>query len=247
MTYQVVHTSAYRYGKPVSLCHNLVHLRPRDDAAQTCTHWKLEITPEPKLLTEQLDYFGNRAAYFTVEEAHDRLTVQASSQVEVSLITPPDAAASPPWERTREFLQGDRSPRGLDARQFVFDSPYIKAAPELVRYAAPSFTPGRPLLEAALDLMHRIYADFVYDPRPRPLPRRCAMYSNSGAASARTSPTWKSVACARLAWPPATSAAICARSRRPASRAWWAWMLHTPGCQSIVRTLAGSDSIRPTT
>jgi transglutaminase-like putative cysteine protease len=164
MTYRVVHTSAYRYSKPVSLCHNLVHLRPRDDAPQTCTHWELEISPQPKLITEQLDCFGNHATYFTVEEPHDRLTVRASSQMEVSPTAPPDGAASLPWERSREFLQADRSPRGLEACQFVFDSPYVKAAAELVRYAAPSFTAGRPLLEAALDLTHRIYADFLYDP-----------------------------------------------------------------------------------
>jgi transglutaminase-like putative cysteine protease len=116
------------------------------------------------LITEQLDCFGNHATYFTVEEPHDRLTVRASSRMEVLPTTPPDGAASLPWERAREFLQGDRSPRGLEACQFVFDSPYVMAAAELVRYAAPSFTPGRPLLEAALDLMHRIYADFLYDP-----------------------------------------------------------------------------------
>ncbi len=116
------------------------------------------------MITEQLDCFGNHATYFTVEEPHDQLTVRASSQIEVLPTTPPDGATSLPWERACEFLQGDRSPRGLEAYQFVFDSPYVKAAPELVRYAAPFFTPGRPLLEAALDLMHRIYADFSYDP-----------------------------------------------------------------------------------
>ncbi len=37
-------------------------------------------------------------------------------------------------------------------------------------------------------------------PRPRPLPRRCATCSNSGAASVRTSPTWKSAAWACSTW-----------------------------------------------
>ena len=32
MNYRVTHTTTYRYGKVVSLCHNLVHLTPR-----TCT------------------------------------------------------------------------------------------------------------------------------------------------------------------------------------------------------------------
>jgi transglutaminase-like putative cysteine protease len=33
---------------------------------------------------------------------------------------------------------------------------------ELKRYAAPSAAPGRPVAEVALELMHRIYADFEY-------------------------------------------------------------------------------------
>jgi len=32
-------------------------------------------------------------------------------------------------------------------------------------YAAPSFAAGRPIAEAALDLCHRIYTEFRYDPR----------------------------------------------------------------------------------
>ena len=28
MIYRVTHTTTYRYSKPVSLCHNLVHLTP---------------------------------------------------------------------------------------------------------------------------------------------------------------------------------------------------------------------------
>jgi transglutaminase-like putative cysteine protease len=35
--------------------------------------------------------------------------------------------------------------------------------PELIAFAAPSFTPGRPVLECAWDLTNRIYTDFRYD------------------------------------------------------------------------------------
>ncbi len=164
MTYRVIHTTGYHYNKLVSLCHNLVHLRPRNDANQTCTQYELEITPAPKLFREELDFFGNHATYFTVEEPHDKLTVRAVSLVDVSPSPPADTTSSRSWESVRETLKQERSPQSLEACQFVFDSPYIKASPELVRYASPSFTPGRPLLEAALDLTHRIHADFRYDP-----------------------------------------------------------------------------------
>jgi transglutaminase-like putative cysteine protease len=164
MNYRVTHTTTYVYNKLVSLCHNLVHLVPRQGCGQTCSHSGLMVTPAPALLRDHLDYFGNRMTYFTVEEPHDRLTVRATSVVEVTPAAPPVAARTPPWESVRQLLEQDRSLEPLDAYQFVFDSPYVKASPELAGYAAPSFPAGRPILEAALDLMHRIHQDFRYDP-----------------------------------------------------------------------------------
>jgi transglutaminase-like putative cysteine protease len=64
----------------------------------------------------------------------------------------------------REALCVDRSAEGLEACQFAFDSSSIKVNAELASYAVPSFAPGRPLLEAALDLTGRIHRDFRYDP-----------------------------------------------------------------------------------
>jgi transglutaminase-like putative cysteine protease len=164
MTYRVTHTTTYRYGKVVSLCHNLVHLTPRTCARQTCLFSQLQMTPSPKLFVEQADFFGNRATYFMVEEPHEQLTLKAVSDTEVVPFAAPDPAVTPPWESVRAFLEQDRSPQGLEACQFVYDSPYVKASPELAGYAAPSFPAGRPVLEAARDLTRRIHQDFHYDP-----------------------------------------------------------------------------------
>jgi transglutaminase-like putative cysteine protease len=165
MTYRVTHVTTYRYGKVVSLCHNLVHLTPRTYARQTCLLSQLQVTPSPKLFVEQVDFFGNRATYFMVEEPHEQLTLKAVSETEVVPFAAPDPAETPPWESVRAFLEQDRSPQGLEACQFVYDSPYVKANPQLADYAAPSFTAGRPVLEAARDLTRRIHQDFRYDPK----------------------------------------------------------------------------------
>jgi transglutaminase-like putative cysteine protease len=165
MIYRVTHTTTYRYGKVVSLCHNLVHLTPRTDARQTCLFSRLQITPTPALFVEQADFFGNRATYFMVEEPHEQLTLKAESETEVVPLAAPDAAVTPPWESVRAFLEQDRSPQGLEACQFVYDSPYVKASPELAGYALASFPAGRPVLEAARDLTRRIHQDFRYDPK----------------------------------------------------------------------------------
>ena len=86
------------------------------------------------------------------------------SLVEIRPSTPPRPNATPPWETVRDGLPLDTSSTGLDAFQFVFDSPCIRSSPELAAYCALSFRPGRPILEDALDLTHRIYHEFKYQP-----------------------------------------------------------------------------------
>src|SRR6185437_3536982 len=51
----------------------------------------------------------------------------------------------------------------LDARQFMFESPYVTVGPELRDYAQPSFSRGRPLLDCVTDLTNRIYKEFKFD------------------------------------------------------------------------------------
>ena len=165
MNYRVTHKTTYRYGKVVSLCHDLVHLTPRTCARQTCFFSQLQMTPSPKLVVEQADFFGNRVTYFMVEEPHEHLTLEAVSETEVAPFAGPDPNVTPPWESVRASLEEDRSPQGLEASQFVYDSPYVKASAELADYATPSFPAGRPVLDAARDLTRRIHQDFRYDPK----------------------------------------------------------------------------------
>jgi transglutaminase-like putative cysteine protease len=47
---------------------------------------------------------------------------------------------------------------------FALPSPAIPVQREALDYALLSFTPGRPVLEAARELMARIYTEFDYDP-----------------------------------------------------------------------------------
>ena len=78
--------------------------------------------------------------------------------------------------------------------------------------------PGRPLLDAVHDLNRRIHREFTYDPRAPPSRRRSPRCWRSATASARTSPTWRSPACARSACRRATSAATSRPCRRPAAQ-----------------------------
>jgi transglutaminase-like putative cysteine protease len=162
MDYKISHTTVYSYSAAVPICHNEVHLTPRDSQRQSCLSTRLVVKPWPTNIESTLDYFGNIANFFTVQEAHQKLTVTSVSKVRMTEPAPPPAS-SPPWETVRDCLAVDRSRPILDAYQFVFESPHVQLSDELAAYGAVSFTPGRPWLEGLLDLTGRIYGDFKYD------------------------------------------------------------------------------------
>ena len=163
MTYRIVHKTIYKYKVPVSVGNHIAYLTPRTLAHHTCTSHELSVTPAPSGLSERLDFFGNPVTFFSIREPHDELHIEARSRVVID----DDPAAwpehSPPWEEVARSLPADSSPEGLDAYQFVFESPRIRPGAEFKEYAAPSFPPARPLAEALLDLTGRIHKDFRFD------------------------------------------------------------------------------------
>ena len=162
--YRVTHVTEYRYTASVPQCQNEARLLPRTTPRQECEHAQLRIEPSPAVYRDREDFFGNRVSYFAVQEAHASLAVTAQSEVLLVPATLPYFRASPAWEEVRRAVAQDVSRAGVEARQFLFDSPLVRSNTELAAYAAPSFTPDRPLLEAVADLVQRIYQEFTYEP-----------------------------------------------------------------------------------
>ena len=164
MIYEVSHRTVYRYSQPVSISHHLLHLTPRDGGWQACRDTAVEITPAPTVRAPGIDYFGNPTTFVTIQQNHVELVLHALSSIEVSDRPIPEAADTPTWETVRTQVLDDRSPEAREALEFTFASPYVPIAHELRAYAAASFPPGRPVLEGARELTHRIFTDFTYEP-----------------------------------------------------------------------------------
>jgi transglutaminase-like putative cysteine protease len=163
MRYRVVHHTRYAYSQPVALAHNEARLQPRATAAQSCAASAVTVDPPPSQRAERDDAFGNRVLYFAVQEPHEHLEVTAISEVEVRPAALP--SDSPAWDSALQLFAASRTPETRLARQFRLDSPGAAVSPDVRAYAAPSFAPGRPLLEAAADLSRRIHHDFRFDPQ----------------------------------------------------------------------------------
>ncbi len=165
--YRVRHQTLYSYEAPVLHAHHLAHLRPRRFEYQVARRTLLEITPSPRDQHRQEDYFGNECDVLEVLSPHECFELVATSDVEVqerpALARLSEAEfKKKSWTESAEVLALE--PRLLFAREYCFDSPLVRVHPMLREYAAPSFAPGRPLVEALLELNDRVHSDFSYEP-----------------------------------------------------------------------------------
>ena len=166
MKYAISHLTRYRYGAPVALCHNRLHLGPRRLPTQQVNRFELDVSPEPTATSIATDYFGNRVDYFTLQEPHLELSVSAVSEIEVAPVDR-DAAleSSPAWDHVSRALPQNRSEPSLSAYQFAFPSRIVSRDTQYADYARLSFLPGRSIVEANRDLTRRIFEDLDYDPQ----------------------------------------------------------------------------------
>jgi transglutaminase-like putative cysteine protease len=163
MIYRIAHRTAYKYKYPVSVGNHVACLKPRTLLHHQLVRNELRIQPLPATRTDRVDYFGNLLCFFTVQEPHKELVVESRSEVIMEGNATSWPQQSLPWEEAARLLPDDHSPAGLDAYQFGFESPRIRIRPEFASYALQSFTPGRPMFDALLDLTARIHKDFRFD------------------------------------------------------------------------------------
>jgi transglutaminase-like putative cysteine protease len=164
MLYSVEHTTKYQYHEQVSLCHNIAALTPRNTDKQTCKSFNIIISPLPEILEEHTDFFGNKLYYFVVEQEHEELTVTVKSQIEkIAGIDTKAPYHYQSWEDVKDMLLASTGEL-MDEKQFTNPTEITAATDEIKKYAALSFTPGKPLYEAVYHLINRIYTDFRFTP-----------------------------------------------------------------------------------
>lgn len=160
--YRITHRTTYDYGEPVEVGHTVAHLLPRALPHQAVRRAEVDVEPRPTFVRAEQDPFGNHVTYVTVEEPHTQLVVTGRSEVEVAPRPVPDAAHALTWEDAVAVSDADRSADGLLARHCRLDSPRVQRHPDLAAFAAPDFSAGRPLLDAATALTCRIHRAFEF-------------------------------------------------------------------------------------
>jgi len=161
--FHVTHTTRYVYQTQVAHCLNEVRLTPRTLPGQELLETTIRVEPQPAFMHRRKDYYGNEVISFEVFEKHEQLEATAESTVQV-LAASADAS-SISWEEARDVVAAQPDSEAMLASEFIYDSPYVPSVTKLEEYARKTFTPGRPLIEAAKDLTQRINTDFKYLPK----------------------------------------------------------------------------------
>lgn len=163
MIFEVSHKTVYHYTAPVAQAYHLVHLAPRQHERQRTIRHSLIIEPAPSSRNDFEDYFGNPASTVGIESSHSELVIHSRGVIEVKAPPPIDVRSSAAWDGVAAQLSPSHPPYDMNVMQYVMPSYHAAVTPRVVAFAAPSFKPGRPLLECALDLNSRINSEFKYD------------------------------------------------------------------------------------
>lgn len=164
MIYDVSHKTIFRYSAPVAQSQHLVHMTPRAIDRQTVKGHTLLVDPAPTVRTEREDYYGNRVVMFDIEQEHRELIVHAKSTIAVAAPEKVDLKASTPWDTLAATVGNAKGKLDLSVVRYACGSKHTRSTVEIAAYARPSFAPGRPVLDAAWNLISRIYEDFTFDP-----------------------------------------------------------------------------------
>ena len=162
--YHVVHETEVTYRSPVTLSQQYLHMTPRSFACQQIESHETWVTPLENDGIDGTDYFGNKTRQITITAPHQSLLVHAESTVALMQRLDLDGIkGTSSWESLRDRLQQGMDAAMFDAYRYLYASPHVTGSPELEAFARISYTPGRPQLDAALDLTQRIFDEFEFD------------------------------------------------------------------------------------
>lgn len=159
--YEVKHRTAYTYDEDVTTCYERGFLKPRATAYQRVLSHDLQVTPDPDVLTEHTDHFGNESAFIEVRTPHKELVVTKTSIVEIDR-APVDVAALNRFTVAQAAQQLDRVADPVERMSYLLPSDLVEIGPEVRDYAQTYLAPDRPLGDAVDGLCRGIFKDFQY-------------------------------------------------------------------------------------
>lgn len=165
MLYDIRQTTTYSYQVPVRVVRQVLRMTPVDRFGhQHVIAHILDVDPEPAELEQGTDFFGNGLTWLTIDQPHGHLAITTRSRVDVTATPLPDPATTPLVDEVRAAALEEMDLGPEAAAHGLFPSRAVPIDAEITDWTATSFRGDRPVLEAALELMHRVHDEFTYEP-----------------------------------------------------------------------------------
>jgi transglutaminase-like putative cysteine protease len=159
MLISLLHRTTFVYAGKAQDSFNEVRLKPVDDANQICRSFELRTDPATQI-RDYLDFYGNAVHYFDVVAGHERLMIEAVSEIE----TTPNAAR-PPVPVVKRTGTEPSSDSELHA-EFLGDSHYVPLDVEVWREAKDALPNGpSDVWSDVRAICRHVYRTFTYKPR----------------------------------------------------------------------------------
>jgi transglutaminase-like putative cysteine protease len=159
MNISLFHGTTFVYAGNAHDSFNEVRLHPLDDATQTCRSFELRVDPSAPI-RDYVDFYGNTVHYFDITEGHNKLVIEAVSEVE----TTPNGARPP--VPTVPFTQFAESHEHELQAEFLTGSHYVPLDVDLWKESQDVLAGRRTDVWSDVRLLGgHIYRTFKYRPR----------------------------------------------------------------------------------
>lgn len=164
MLYEIKQVTSYKYGSFVPFATHVLRLVPVAGPFLDVLECDLMIDPKPSEYVASRDFFGNALAHVTFRAPHNRLEVESRALVDRSAPSFVAPETTPAWELVRAAAHTTSRLDPRSPAHQLFPTRHVPLAADFLAYGEEVFTPGRPVLVAALELMTRVHREFKYDP-----------------------------------------------------------------------------------
>lgn len=164
--YSIVHSTRYTHESSASAAWQALHLQPRNEAAQHCEVFELQVAPHPSDLASRFDYFGNKQHLFTLREPHKELAITSRSVVHRAAPRLPPAGSTPALGEVHGLVGHAVAEDDFTLEQYLHASPLVPLLPEaraLAGELGDGMGPDTPVMEWLETVGGRFNAAFTFD------------------------------------------------------------------------------------
>ena len=164
--YSITHSTCYTHHSLATAAWQALHLQPRNERAQHCDAFELQVAPHPTDLTSRFDYFGNKQHLFTLREPHEELTITSRSLVRREEPVLPMSGLTPTCAEIPALVAEAVANEDFSIEQFRHASPLVPLIPEahaLMDELATGLDPGLSVMDWLGVVGDRFNEAFTFD------------------------------------------------------------------------------------